>query len=105
MWYFNCLFSAMYVLILGKDRYSPEKAAGQTNVLDVLQKTGVKVYWIDNNSSCKGVCKRTGHINIRSKPNQQSPFYTKYGELFDEELVVQVENVLAHYGKSWASIL
>ena len=86
-----CMFS-----FLGKDRYSPEKAAGQTNVLDVLQKTGVKVYWIDNNSSCKGVCKRTGHINIRSKPNQQSPFYTKYGELFDEELVVQVENVLAN---------
>lgn len=84
-----CMFS-----FLDKDNYSPGKASRQTNVLDVLSKTGVKVYWIDNNSSCKGVCERIGQIDIRNNPDPNSPFYTK-GELFDEELVTQVDKVLS----------
>lgn len=84
-----CMFS-----FLDKDSYSPEKAAKQTNVLDVLKTAGINVYWIDNNSSCKGVCERTGEINIRSNPNKDSPFYTE-GELLDEELIEQIDKVLA----------
>jgi lipid A ethanolaminephosphotransferase len=42
--------------LLGKDDYSPQKADNQSNVLDILHKAGVKVFWLDNNSSCKGVC-------------------------------------------------
>jgi lipid A ethanolaminephosphotransferase len=48
-----CMFS-----LLSKNNYSPQKADNQSNALDILQKTGVKVFWIDNNSSCKGVCNR-----------------------------------------------
>lgn len=84
-----CMFS-----FLDKDDYSPGKAARQTNVLDVLKKAGVSVYWIDNNSSSKGVCERIGEINIRSNPDSSSPFYTE-GELFDEALLPQIEKVLA----------
>ncbi|BAS67828.1 phosphoethanolamine transferase [Bathymodiolus septemdierum thioautotrophic gill symbiont] len=54
-----CMFS-----ILSKDNYSPQKADNQSNALDILQKAGVKVIWIDNNSSCKGVCKRIESKNI-----------------------------------------
>jgi len=83
-----CMFS-----FFGKDNYSPSKAAKQTNVLDSLKKAGVKVYWIDNNSSCKGVCERIGQIDIRQKPDPDSSFYVD-GELFDEELIVQVDKLL-----------
>lgn len=85
-----CMFS-----FLNADDYSPSKAATQTNVLDVLKKAGVDVFWIDNNSSCKGVCDRIGEINIRNTPNPDSTFYTN-GELFDEELMIQVDKLLAN---------
>jgi lipid A ethanolaminephosphotransferase len=46
--------------LLGKDDYSPQKADNQSNVLDILHKAGVKVFWLDNNSTCKGACARVG---------------------------------------------
>jgi lipid A ethanolaminephosphotransferase len=57
-----CMFS-----LLGKDDYSPQKADNQSNVLDILHKAGVKVFWLDNNSSCKGVCNRIENKNIFSQ--------------------------------------
>lgn len=54
-----CMFS-----LLGRLKYSPQKASNQSNVLDILQKAGVKVFWLDNNSSCKGVCERIESKNI-----------------------------------------
>ncbi|WXT99950.1 MAG: Phosphoethanolamine transferase EptA [Catillopecten margaritatus gill symbiont] len=57
-----CMFS-----LLGKNDYSPQKADNQSNALDILQKAGVKVIWIDNNSSCKGVCNRIESKNILSE--------------------------------------
>lgn len=83
-----CMFS-----FLDSDEYSPVKAALQSNSLDVLEKAGVEVIWIDNNSSCKGVCERTGEINIRNNPNPQSPFYSN-GEEFDEALLARMDEAL-----------
>jgi lipid A ethanolaminephosphotransferase len=50
-------------LPLGKDDYSPQKADNQSNVLDILHKAGVKVFWLDNNSTCKGACARVENIS------------------------------------------
>lgn len=50
-----CMFSD-----LGAQRFSVAAAAGRENVLDILQRAGVPVRWLDNNSGCKGVCKRVG---------------------------------------------
>ena len=85
-----CMFS-----FLDANDYSPSEAATQTNVLDVLKTAGVEVYWIDNNSSCKGVCKRIGEINMRKTPDPESAFY-KDGQLFDEAMINQVDKVLAN---------
>ena len=84
-----CMFS-----FLERENYSPEKAAGQTNSLDVLKKAGVNVYWVDNNSSCKGVCDRIGEINIRDEPDKRSPFFQD-GEMLDEALIGKVDEVLS----------
>ena len=83
-----CMFS-----FLDRGDYSPEKASQQWNALDVLVKAGVKVYWLDNNSSCKGVCERTGEVNMRNKPDPESPYFSK-GELFDEALIAKMGSVL-----------
>lgn len=44
-----CMFSH-----LGRRQYSDREAAGQENLLDVLQRVGVSVHWDDNNAGCKG---------------------------------------------------
>ena len=83
-----CMFS-----FLSRGNYSPEKAEGQSNVLDVLEKANVEVIWLDNNSSCKGVCKRTGEINLRKNPDKASKFYSD-GEEFDEALIGKMDEQL-----------
>lgn len=84
-----CMFS-----LLDRDDYSPVKAALQTNSLDILERAGVDVIWIDNNSSCKGVCERIGEINIRQNPDPKSSFYSD-GEEFDEALIGKMDEVLS----------
>ena len=55
-----CMFSD-----LGARDFTVSAANGRENALDVLQKAGVSVEWLDNNSGCKGVCARV--------PSQQMP--------------------------------
>lgn len=52
-----CMFSR-----LDRRDYNPRIADSQDNVLDIIRRSGVEVTWIDNNSSCKGVCKRIDTI-------------------------------------------
>lgn len=51
---------------LGRADYSLAKARGQENLLDVLQRAGLRVVWIDNQSGCKRVCERVEHIMTSS---------------------------------------
>ncbi len=48
-----CMFSN-----IGADTFSVSQAQARENALDVLQRTGVQVTWLENNSGCKGVCAR-----------------------------------------------
>lgn len=48
-----CMFSD-----LGRDGYSASAAQSRENLLDILVRAGVDVLWLENNSSCKGVCAR-----------------------------------------------
>ena len=80
-----CMFS-----FLDHDDYTPAKAAKQSDVLDVLTQAGVKTIWIDNNSSCKGVCKRIESDNIRNNPDPSSQYYSD-GEYYDEKLLEEMQ--------------
>ena len=53
-----CMFSR-----LDREEYDTRQAEAQDNVLDILKRAGSQVVWIDNNSSCKGVCKRVETID------------------------------------------
>lgn len=56
-----CLFSKY-----DRDHYSKEKAAATENVLDILQRTGINVLWLDNNSDSKGVADRIPYQNYKT---------------------------------------
>ncbi|NHN38504.1 phosphoethanolamine--lipid A transferase [Pseudomaricurvus alcaniphilus] len=48
-----CMFSN-----LNRSEFDNYRANQSENLLDVLQRAGLRVKWIDNNSGCKGVCDR-----------------------------------------------
>lgn len=59
-----CLFSP-----LGRDEGGNETAVHE-NLLDVLQRAGLAVLWLDNQSGCKGVCERVPNINLHDDPSR-----------------------------------
>lgn len=60
-----CMFSR-----LSKNSYNKRLATSQQNLLDIASLSGVDVLWVDNNSSCKGVCKRVETIRIDPRANK-----------------------------------
>jgi lipid A ethanolaminephosphotransferase len=69
-----CMFSH-----LGKEAFEDSKARYES-LLDVLQRAGLAVLWIDNQSGCKGVCDRIPNANtLRSKV----PEHCSSGECHD----------------------
>ena len=56
-----CMFSSN-----GMGRFSLNQAGSEENLLDVVQRAGVNVLWLDNNSDSKGVALRVPYRNYRS---------------------------------------
>ena len=59
-----CMFS-----IYGRSEFSKSKAQSTENVLDIMQRVGVNVIWLDNNSDSKGVADRIPYQNFKSSKN------------------------------------
>ena len=55
-----CMFSH-----LGKEAYESRKVSYE-NLLDVLQRAGLGVLWVDNQAGCKGVCERVANVSTNS---------------------------------------
>jgi len=70
-----CMFSH-----LSRKDYSPARARGFENLLDVSVRTGIRTFWLDNNSGCKGVCKR---IASKDTWNLKQPDLCNPEECFD----------------------
>jgi lipid A ethanolaminephosphotransferase len=62
-----CMFSRF-----PREDYSDKKGKTYESLLDVLQRAGLQVLWLDNNSDCKGTCLRVPHRDIPK--NQPGPF-------------------------------
>ncbi len=56
-----CMFS-----VYGRSDFSKSKAFATENVLDILQRSGVHVIWLDNNSDSKGVALRIPYVNYKT---------------------------------------
>lgn len=82
-----CMFSAM-----PRADYSEAKAYKQDNVLDILQRSGVNVQWIENNSDCKGVCKNVPTVNTIEL---DLPEFCTNGECLDNIMLPELDKALA----------
>jgi lipid A ethanolaminephosphotransferase len=81
-----CMFSH-----LGKDVFE----AGDTNsenLVDVLQRAGLAVLWLDNQSGCKGLCDRIPDVTTSALKNPQ---LCPSGECFDAILLHELDARIA----------
>ena len=88
-----CMFSH-----LGRERYGAQKTH-QENLLDVLQRAGLAVLWLDNQSGCKGVCDRVPN-SATTQPAPGAPplpagLCDASGECLDEALLSGLDQRLA----------
>ena len=60
----------------------------EENLLDVLQRAGLAVLWIDNQSGCKGVCERVPHTSTTAL---KEPAYCAGGECMDAIMLSRLD--------------
>ena len=77
-----CMFSH-----LGKQAYA-DRSANYEGLLDVLQRSGLGVVWIDNQAGCKGVCDRVPNSSTAQLKNND---LCSGGECFDEIMLSQLD--------------
>ena len=82
-----CMFSSM-----DKAHYDADQAGYQDNVLDVINRGGTQVTWIDNDGGCKGICNRMKTIQIT--PSADDPLCTDQS-CYDEVLLRELDAQLA----------
>jgi len=81
-----CMFSH-----LGRKDYVGNDARYE-NVLDVMQRAGLAVLWLDNQAGCKGVCDRVPHADTQAL---KSPALCQGGDCLDESLLQILPEQLA----------
>lgn len=61
-----CMFSS-----LTREDFEKDAAKNQDNILDILNRAGVKILWRDNNSDSKGVATRMEYEDFRTPQNNK----------------------------------
>ena len=89
-----CMFSHM-----GREAYAKNDTPYE-NLLDVLQRAGMQVLWLDNQSGCKGVCDRVPNA---STLDLKDPALCPDGECFDEIMLRVLPERLAELDKARGS--
>jgi lipid A ethanolaminephosphotransferase len=91
-----CMFSH-----LGRSAFGDVKGT-QENLLDVLQRAGLAVLWLDNQSGCKGLCDRVPNSPTTALPAGAAPLppglcrNEELGEeCFDEALLHELDKRIA----------
>ena len=83
-----CMFSGM-----PREQYDENLAAHREGLLDIAQRAGYKVTWIDNDSGCKGACDRVNNIKITKALKKQ--YCQDDGFCLDDVLLVSLQRYLA----------
>lgn len=81
-----CLFSPL------TRQQGGDRTAEHENLLDVLQRAGLAVLWLDNQSGCKGVCDRVPHASTLAL---QVPGLCEGGECFDAVMLQGLDQRIA----------
>ena len=80
-----CMFSH-----LGREQFEQNGGLHQENLLDVLQRAGLAVLWLDNQSGCKGLCDRVPNAMARDTAagaKAMPEALCNHGECFDEAML------------------
>lgn len=83
-----CMFSGMK-----RSTYDEALAGHREGLLDIIQRAGYEVTWIDNNSGCKGACDRIQHY-ISPKDDPRYKNECKDGECYDGILIDALKDYL-----------
>ena len=83
-----CMFSGM-----PRKDYDDQLASHREGLLDIAQRAGYKVTWIDNNSGCKGACDRVEQWQFPAE--LQKKWCASNGECHDEILVDALKQYIA----------
>ena len=81
-----CMFSH-----LGKSAFE-DSSQSYENLIDVLQRAGLAVIWLENQSGCKGMCDRVPSV---STGRLTDPQFCNTGECFDEMMLQQLSERMA----------
>lgn len=83
-----CMFSGMK-----RSGYDEALAGHREGLLDIVQRAGYEVTWIDNNSGCKGACDRIQHY-ISPKDDPRYKNECKDGACYDGILIDALKDYL-----------
>ena len=83
-----CMFSH-----LPREQFDVDAAHSSENLLDVMQKAGYDVLWLDNDGGSKGVSNRVETIDLM---REGDPRYRNGDTFFDEILLDELEKKLAN---------
>jgi lipid A ethanolaminephosphotransferase len=75
-----------------RENYDSHVVKHRDNVLDIIEKSGIEVSWIENNSGCKGICSRIDNFSI---PTDSEHELCDGDYCFDERLLSELEKKIA----------
>ena len=82
-----CMFSNME-----RKEFDDNRARNSEGLLDVLQKTGISIFWKENDGGCKGVCDRVPNIEIKPK---DYPTFCDKNTCYDEVVLQNLDDEIA----------
>ncbi len=87
-----CMFSRV-----GRSDYDRKRILREESLLPLLQRAGAKVFWVDNQSGCKGVCDGVEELPIRK---DSVPLLCKGDTCYDGALLagIDVKRILNPHG-------
>lgn len=81
-----CMFS-----ILKRSQFDTDKASHDQNLLDVLIRENIHVIWLDNNTGCKGICRRVPTKDLFAS---KEPLFCNENGCYDDILLADLKEEL-----------
>ena len=89
--------SVPYIFSMTPENYDADDEKNQDNIIDVANRTGIALRWLDNNGGCKGVCDRVDFEDMRKVYADRAEFCRGndgcYDSLFIEDLQKQIDTL------------
>lgn len=85
--------SVPYIFSLMSHQYDGDDEPYRDNVLDAIQRAGVKVLWRDNDSGCKKACQGVDYVDLREKYKADKTL-CPHGDCYDRVFNLELDKTL-----------